>query len=387
MVGPHPPPDRPASGGIEAVAEVLVQSLREDSRDQISVLSFSEQESIPRRLDHNGLDIHLLPYTSGGWRALSRRAERRALAERLRQLNPDIVHVQGQNFAVLGALDSGLPVVSTLHGILYREQHIADPTLARVARLRARLRNGVNARHERETLRRVRDLVIISPYVHEAVADRTPARLHPIPNPIDRSYFDATRAPVEGRILCVGVVGPRKNTLALVRAFATVARRHPSATLHVVGRMDSDSYRRQIDHTIAEHKLGDAVTVLGLVSDDRLRQEYREATVLCLPSKEESSPIALQQAMAMGLPIVASRAGGIPYLVEDGQTGLLVAPDDDAALAEAVVTVLDDAQLRERLIDTQRLRAERFRPEAVATETRTLYENLLSTGTVRAALA
>ena len=261
----------------------------------------------------------------------------------------------------------------TLHGILYREQHIADMTANRASRVRARLRNGLHARFERTTLRKARHLVIISPYVSEAVKHLTSAHMHHIANPIDEGFYAIPRRPVPGRVLFVGVVGARKNVLVLVRSFADVLRRRPDASLHLVGRPADESYIAQVRSTIEELGMGASVRYLGVVSDEELREQYAEASLLALPSKEESSPMAIQQAMAMGLPIVASRAGGIPYLVSEGETGLLATPDDEADLADQLVRALDDDALRARMAEACVAEAERFRVASVARATLDLY--------------
>lgn len=372
MVGPYPMPGRPPTGGIEAVAVALVRGLREEGVEP-TLVTCSTEVVAEDRVRNDGLDMRLIPYGNRMRRGVAYVSEHRAVARTLREIAPDVVHVQGQNHIGPAALAAGLPTVVTLHGILYREQHITDTTASRASRARARVRNGLNARFERATLRRARHLVIISPYVLEAVRDMTRARTHMIPNPIDDDFFTLARRPVPGRVLFVGVVGPRKNVLVLVRSFEEVLRRRPDATLHLVGRPADAGYVAAIEAEVARRGLSGTVRALGVVSDAELRREYGEATVLALPSKEESSPMAIQQAMAMGLPIVASRAGGIPHLVDDGETGLLATPDDPADLAGRLVAALGDGELLGRMAEACRARAERFRAQAVARATLDVY--------------
>lgn len=386
MVGPYPLPGRPPTGGIEAVSTALVAGLRAEGVEP-TLVTCTAAVTQEERVDADGLDMRVIPYGRVSGSLMLCVAENRAIGRALRDIAPDLVHVQASNHYATASLAVSLPTVITVHGILNREQHIADPTASRATQIRARFRNGMNARAERATLRRARQLVIISPYVLEAIKHLTSAHTHMIPNPISNDFYAVRRRPVSGRVLFVGVVGARKNVLVLVRSFAEVLSRRPDATLHLVGRPADPSYIEQVRATIERLGMGGAVRYLGVVSDDELRQQYAEASLLALPSKEESSPIAIQQAMAMGLPVVASRAGGIPYLVKDGVTGLLATPDDEADLAGQLITALDDDVLRGRLAEACVVEAERFRVGSVARATLDLYETVATPRPVAMAAA
>ena len=197
MVGPYPLPGRPPTGGIEAVAVALVRGLRDAGVD-LTLVTCTSAVAAPDVVRDDGLDLHLLPYGSSSRRSIPYLTERRHVQRTLRRLAPDVVHVQGQTQLAGAALSVGLPTVVTLHGIIYREQHIADPTASAASRVRARLRNGLNARFERTTLERARDLVIISPYVLQAVEHMTRARTHMVANPIDDDFYEIPRRPVPG---------------------------------------------------------------------------------------------------------------------------------------------------------------------------------------------
>ncbi|EQD38607.1 glycosyl transferase group 1 [mine drainage metagenome] len=98
----------------------------------------------------------------------------------------------------------------------------------------------------------------------------------------------------------------------------------------------------------------------GGVPPDALRREYASADLFVLPSHMEPFGIVLLEAMAAGLPVVATSVGGIPEVVHSGLTGLLVPPRDPAALARALDTLVADPQLRSRFGDRGRARAEEF---------------------------
>ena len=108
---------------------------------------------------------------------------------------------------------------------------------------------------------------------------------------------------------------------------------------------------------------------------------YARGTVGVLPSLEEAFGLPLAEAMASGLPTVATRVGGMPELVVDGETGLLVPPDDAGALADALVRLLEDPALASRLGAGGRARAvERFSWDAVAERALSLYQPLIDRG-------
>src|SRR5206468_280465 len=100
------------------------------------------------------------------------------------------------------------------------------------------------------------------------------------------------------------------------------------------------------------------VRFLGRLSGDDLVTAYRNAAVLALPSSNDSFPVVLLEAMACGLPVVSTKVGGIPGLVDDGRTGYLVAPGEWDALAERLGRIVDDPALAHRLGRTARDMAE-----------------------------
>jgi glycosyltransferase involved in cell wall biosynthesis len=121
------------------------------------------------------------------------------------------------------------------------------------------------------------------------------------------------------------------------------------------------------------------VQLLGGVSFDRLLEEFRRAAVLVLPSMEETSPVVIGEAMAARLPVVATRVGGVAYLVDDGMTGYLVEAGDVEALGERIAAILGDPERQASLGAAGRAKADRnFRTAAVAARVRAVWEEVLA---------
>jgi len=149
------------------------------------------------------------------------------------------------------------------------------------------------------------------------------------------------------RLLAVGRLSREKGLDLLLDAVHRLVGEGRKLTLDIVGEgVEKAVLERQI------HGLGmeSTVTLRGYVRfGDDLLACYRSAEVFVLPSRSEGVPQVLLEAMACGTPVVAAAVGGVPYLIEEGENGLLVRPDDVEALAETIKKILDDPRLAEHL--------------------------------------
>lgn len=179
-----------------------------------------------------------------------------------------------------------------------------------------------------------------------------PGEYRIIPAGVDTLRFHPQRAARSEkrearRVLFVGRLDARKGLAVLLRAMPIVRQQVPDVRLDVVGKGPlEDRARRLVE------KLGirDIVTFHGFVTNEALPGLYAAADVYCAPSLGgEAFGIVLLEAMASGTPVIASNITGYNEVVKDGETGLLVPPDNPAALAETILRLLDDAALAARL--------------------------------------
>ncbi len=163
-----------------------------------------------------------------------------------------------------------------------------------------------------------------------------PEQYRVVLNGVDLDRFAAEPAPVPGRVVWVGRLAPAKRADVAIEVGAELRRRGVEFELLLVG----DGPDREDVERLLEERPG-AATLTGRRSD--VPELLREAACLLLTSEYESCPLGVIEAMAAGVPVVATAVGGVPELVADGEHGLLAPKDDVQGLADAVERLLADA--------------------------------------------
>jgi len=295
----------------------------------------------------------------------------RSLALRLREFGPGLVHTHLYYGNVLGRiaarLAGGAPVVTTLHNPDYTFE-ARSTLLFRGRKLLDRVTGSRNAA-----------LVAVSGAVAEDFRRHMGWEgIRVVPNGIDLLSFapggDAGAAaewPAPGRrLLSVGRLHPQKGHRVLLDAMAAAREGGARLSLLVAGE---GAERSALEAQASALGLQDRVRFTG-------RREVRPllaaAEVFVFPSLYEAVGIALLEAMACACPVVASRTGGIPEVVEDGVSGVLVAPGDAGELARALAALDRDPERRRRLGAAARARAEAFDIQATVRALELLYEEL-----------
>jgi glycosyltransferase involved in cell wall biosynthesis len=293
------------------------------------------------------------------------RAFRRAVRQAIREFQSDVLHV---HWWFPGGLTvwprSGLrvPVVITSHGtdlFLLDRFRVARALAAPVFRQAAQV------------------TVISTPLVPRVRAlGVAQDRITVVPMPLDAATFPAAppsdrREP--GRILFVGRLVERKGAEFAVRALAEL----PDARLTVAG---DGPERGALEQLAREIQVDQRVTFMGTLTPSDVASHYRRAAVLAFPAvtdwkgEQEGFGMVLVEAMRSGLPIVATKSGGIPDVIRDGTTGVLVPERDTGALARALGGVLRDPGLARRLAAAaQEDVARRFAPDQIARVFDTVY--------------
>lgn len=227
-----------------------------------------------------------------------------------------------------------LRLVALVHHPLAFESGLDNATAARLAR------------DERAALACVRHVVCTSEATARALQDYDVAARNvtvAVPGTDAAALAHGSAAGASVRILCVATLTPRKGHDVLIDAFAALHARRPALDwqLELVGSTrraphTADSVRAAIE----QHALGQRITLHGELDAEALDAQYRNADAFVLASRHEGFGMVLHEALARGLPLVATRGGAIAETVPDG-AGLLVDVDDVAALSDALQTIIE----------------------------------------------
>ena len=220
------------------------------------------------------------------------------------------------------------------------------------------------------------------------IADLT-ARLHGVPREsidvvhcgVDAEQFRPGAGAGDGRptVLYAGNLAANKGVGVLLDAVLRLRSKYPAVRLRIVGKVEG-AYADELRERVRAAGAGANVEFVGFVGRGDLPELYRRADLFCSPARYEGGVANVYlEAMACGRPVVASTAGGAPEAVADGETGLLVPPGDVPALRAALERLLADPELRRRLGEAGRRRAqERFAWPAVTDATIQAYEDELA---------
>ncbi len=275
--------------------------------------------------------------------------------------------------------------IEIVHAHAARDYHLAAFAVRRASRGQL-----VLTRHALFPLRRINKLVLSGASrviaVSQAVADSLrqnsvidSSRITVIHNGIDTDRF--ARSVTAGGDVLVGTVGhlaPIKGQDIFVRAAALVSAHRSNLHFVVIGEDKSPdmAYRRSLEKLIADLGLKKLVAMPGWHDD--MNAILSSLTLFVSTARSEPFGLAIVEAMAMGLPIIATRSEGASEIIEDGVTGKLVPLDDPEALAHAIIDLLDNPTESSRLAhNAQRVARDRYSLARMARDTERLYREVL----------
>lgn len=223
---------------------------------------------------------------------------------------------------------------------------------------------------------------IFLPYVKE------PGRLKVIPNAIVMEKYDPT---IDGKairqqlgipqdapvVVLAGRLTPYKGQEDFIRAAAIVLKKYPNAYFLMAGRENVPGYQATLEQMIAQLKVGERVKLIGFC--DNIPALYAGSSVVTMPSHEEAFGLVALEAMAMKKPVVATRAGGVPEFLPDGEAGLLIEPLDYEGLAKAITQLLDEPQMARKMGENGREIAENgYNDHVYGTQIADLFREVIS---------
>jgi glycosyltransferase involved in cell wall biosynthesis len=319
---------------------------------------------------------HTFPFTARGFPAymrldvLTRYAFlRRQVRQILLRLQPDVIHVHGTEYGYgLAALEANTLTIVSIQGIVNL-----------LARVSPSLFYRRQAPFELHVIRTAKYFGSRTAWADSFIRNlNDTATIYDLPEAVDPVFFRMAAAQTNPHILMVGSVLQRKGIEEALRAMSIVVAACPSAKLLVVGEGRPDYLEGLKQHTKSAGIKAN-VEWLGFKTAHEIAALHAVSAILIHPSYLDNSPNSVAEAMASGLPIIASNVGGIPSMIENGVTGLLVEPRNPRQLAEAIIALLQNEAERKRLARrAKEVACERHLPSKVAEKTLSVYKDIIA---------
>lgn len=288
----------------------------------------------------------------------------------LKKLNPDIVYGIGTDHEYpYIAQTSGYPSVIKVGGVVNRivEKENYPPfhiywTLAKF---------------EKRVIRDAKDIITTSNYVRNLFENDTKAKFHVIPNAVEISFFEQ-KTSEEYDIIYVGRIYRLKRLKNLVMAVRQLVLDGIEPTVIVAGAVGDDLYMKEVEEYIHQNHMESLFRFTGVLSRDKLAEAMAKSKMLVVPSAQETAPMVISEAMAVGKPVVATNVGGIPEMVKDSVTGYVIPPDDIKALADGIKKLLLNDSERQRMGIKAKAEAKRlYHPVSVAQKNLNVFKSVL----------
>lgn len=345
--------------GAEIMCENLTYELKKLGHTVIILSMFDFHSPITERLEKAGIDIRYLGKKRGLdisviWKMM----------DVFRKEKPDVIHTHRyvMQYAVPAAMLAGVKYgVHTIHNVAEKE-------------------NGKLARKLNKFFFKHCHLipVALSELIRDSVVKEYVIGMEKIPviyNGIDLSKCQPkTDYSVDGnfKILHIGRFSEQKNHIGLLEAFELFNSKYPNSVLQLIG---DGGKRSEIENFIEEKDLANCVEILGL--QDNVYDYLHGADIFVLPSLYEGIPITIIEAMGTGLPIIATNVGGVPDMLKDNKSALLVNVDSEE-ISAAFENLINNNDLRERLGKNALNESGRFSAKSMAESYCEIYNKLIS---------
>lgn len=306
------------------------------------------------------------------------------VVEEIVSLQPNIVHIHGTNqysHAIYQLLvKKGIKVLVTVHGLANVEKRNA---LRKKKSLKTFYQYLVQSRTEYSLLSQVPQIIVDTEYVAEQIRNcyaqgkiKQLPQMHVIPQGINQHYSSLDSSCTEPIIFSLGAISKRKGHLLLVKAFELLCKQIPNAKLIIAGIVTEKEYYDELQLYLQQSKYANQIQLCINLSQDQIFQLYQNVRIFALHSQEESQGIVFAEAMAVGLPIVSTKVGGIPFVVTHGETGLLVEYEDIEAFATNMLMLLQNYDLYDMMAKNGKMESLNYLWDSIADRILELYSTI-----------
>ena len=303
----------------------------------------------------------------------------------IRSLQADICHIHTTSllsFVLYVFLRLfGVKTIVTIHGLAHKEKQNAW-------RKRKSIRNYIKYLIHSFTeflfLSICPQFIVDTHYVAESIQQYKKERkllrcpiCKVIPQGVNDDFFQLIRSAQSCQLLSVGSISRRKGHLLLIDAIAKVAKENPTVKLNILGALSDTDYYIQMQYSIKQKELENHITIYPNIGYDEMMKFYTHAELFVLHTEEESQGIVFCEAMAVGLPIVSTNVGGMPWIVSNAKNGLLSEFGNIDLFAENIIELLRDIELQKEFELNNKEQSLKFNWKTISNEIKAVYDSLI----------
>ena len=300
------------------------------------------------------------------------------ILKKILELKPDIVHIHGNHppYPIIGVLIrkffKKIPVIFTVHGIYEMETRYEKP--------RTGVKRRVNKYFIDKVLAYVPYIIVVSSPLKPLITKKTNSKIYMIPNGINLREIQNAEIcnhikVKHPSVLFIGRLERIKGVDILLRAISIIKKEMPEICGYIMG---DGSLENELKELTKKLDMEENVNFLGFKSEKEKYSYIKSVDICIIPSRYEPFGIVCLEAMACGKPVVASNVGGLPYVIEDGKSGLLFERGNAKDLANKIIFLLQNEDLRNKMGEAGQERAKNFTWDKIAERTLKLYNEVVN---------
>lgn len=290
----------------------------------------------------------------------------RKIKRLIKKINPDILHAHwATSYGLVGALSRHHPFILSTWGFDVTESPRNSRIMKKIVEYSLKKSDVITATSHMLTS-------------ETAKYEYTGKRIHTVPFGVDTHHFTPVSNEPTGEPLSIGIVKALEREYGveyLIGAFAKVRKMGYNVRLLIVG---DGSLWGELKALVTDLKISDSVEFTGSLANNIIPQYLRRMDIFVVPSLSESFGVSALEASACEIPVIASNVGGLPEVVVDGETGYLVPPRNEAAIAEKIIKLIEEPELRQNLgANGRKFVLENYEWNSCARKMEEIYERIL----------
>lgn len=375
MLGPYPIDKGVNSirGGVQAVIVNMVKGLSRFRGLDVHIVTASDDIDKAIDFKSNGINIHAVPSDKSFGNVTLYRKVRKRISVKINQIGPDLIHTHSLGYYTLSALESGhKKIVVSTHGM-------SDRDWKTFRGLKEKVRRCIQYRINKKCMDKARNIIVNSPYAKECLCKLKDKNIYELDNPVSESFFELSNDFEEkGRLLFVGNILREKGIMTLLYSLKMLKESFDGIKLMLAGQVNDKSFYSELVKFIENNRLTKHAHFLGHLKEGELREEYKKASIFVFPSQKDVAPLVVLQAMASRKAIVASRVGGIPYIIDDGINGFLVDKENHGMFSDKTALFIKDSALRRKFgLNARRKAFDNYRIDKIAARLYEIYGEVM----------